>query len=71
MDVLIFTTSVEKPEQVTEIRPLLVADPAITDWNFDLEDCDNILRIESVNISPRYIESLLQTAGYDCRELEY
>lgn len=71
MDVLIFTTSVEKPEQVTAVKPLLTSVPAITGWNFDLEDCDNILRIEAENISPRYIESLLQTAGYNCQELEY
>jgi len=71
MEILIFTTSVAKPEQVTEVRPLLTSVPAITGWNFDLEDCDNILRIEADDISPRYIESLLQTAGFDCRELEY
>ena len=71
MEVLIFTTSVEKTEQISDVKPLLTAVPAITGWNFDLEDCDNILRIEASNISPRYIESLLQTAGYDCRELEY
>jgi hypothetical protein len=71
MDILIFTTSVEKPEQVSEVKPLLTAVPAIKGWNFDLEDCDNILRVEAYNISPRYIESLLQTAGFNCRELEY
>ncbi len=70
-DILIFTTSVEKHEQVNEVKPLLTAVPAITGWNFDLEDCDNILRIEACDVSPRYIESLLQTAGFDCRELEY
>ena len=71
MEIFIFSTSVEKPEQVTEVKPLLTSVPAITGWNFDLEDCDNILRIEADDISPRYIESLLQTAGFDCRELEY
>ena len=71
MDILVFTTSIERPEQVSQVKPLLTAVPAITGWNFDLEDCDNILRIEASNISPRYIESLLQTAGYDCQELEY
>ncbi len=71
MDVLIFTTSVEKAEQVNDVKPLLTAVPAISGWNFDLEDCDNILRVESSNISPRYIEAILQTAGFDCRELEY
>jgi hypothetical protein len=71
MEIFIFTTSVEKPEQVTEVKPLLTSVPAITCWNFDLEDCDNILRVEADDISPRDIESLLQTAGFDCRELEY
>ena len=71
MDILIFVTSVEKPEQVSEVKPLLTAVPAISQWNFDLEDCDNILRIEASNISPRYIEGLLQSAGFTCQELEY
>lgn len=71
MEILIFVTSVEKPEQVSEVKPLLTAVPAISQWNFDLEDCDNILRIEAKDVSPRYIESILHTAGFDCRELEY
>jgi hypothetical protein len=71
MEVLVFITNIEKQEQVSEVKPLLTAVPAISDWNFDLDDCDNILRIEADDISPRYIESLLQTAGFDCRELEY
>ena len=71
MEVLVFTTSVEKPTQVKKIKPLLTAIPAIEDWNFDLEDCDNILRVVASDISPRYIESLLQTAGFDCVELDY
>ena len=71
MDILIFTTSVEKPEQVNAVKPLLKSVPAISQWNFDLEDCDNILRIVANNVSPRFIESLLQTAGFTCRELEY
>ncbi|CAN5196829.1 hypothetical protein BH09BAC6_BH09BAC6_18660 [soil metagenome] len=71
MEILIFTTSVEKEEQVSRVQTLLTSVPAISQWNFDLEDCDNILRIVASDISPRYIESLLQTAGFNCRELEY
>jgi hypothetical protein len=71
MDILVFVTNVEKPEQVSEIKPLLTAVPAIRQWNFDLEDCDNILRVEASNISPRDIELLLHTAGFSCQELEY
>jgi len=71
MEVLVFITSIENQEQVSEVNPLLTAVPAITDWNFDLDDCDNILRIEANDIPPGYIESLLQAAGFACRELHY
>lgn len=70
MNILVFATSIEKPRQVSKVKPLLTAVPAISDWNFDLEDCDNILRVEASDLSPRYIESLLQTAGFECRELD-
>jgi len=70
MNVLVFATSVKKPRQVSRIKPLLTAVPSIDGWNFDLEDCDNILRIETRDVSPRYIETLLKTAGFECRELE-
>jgi len=36
-------------------------------WNFDLEDCDNILRIDSAT---EISESLLQNDIFDCIELE-
>ncbi len=71
LDILVFSTNVNDSDQVTRVKPLLSAVPEISGWNFDLEDCDKILRIEACAISPRYIESLLQIAGFDCRELEY
>ena len=42
MEVLVFITSVEKPEQVSKVKPLLTFVPEIFDWNIDLDDCDNI-----------------------------
>ncbi len=71
MNVLVFTTSVSEPEQISRVQPLLTSVPTIEDWNFDLEDCDNILRVVSKDVSPRYIESLLHNAGFLCTELEY
>jgi len=71
MNVLVFTTSVSEPEQISKVQPLLTSVPTIEDWNFDLEDCDNILRVVASDVSPRYIESLLHTAGFLCTELEY
>jgi hypothetical protein len=72
MNVLVFTTSVSAPHQVDSIKPLLSSRPEIEDWNFDLEDCDNILRVVSDDkLSPRYIESILNKAGFACEELAY
>ncbi|KQB41698.1 hypothetical protein [Flavobacterium aquidurense] len=36
-------------------------------WNFDLEDCDNILRIDSEN---EINETALKNEVFDCIELE-
>jgi hypothetical protein len=71
MDVLVFTTSVKEKRQVNKVTTLLTKVPSIFQWNFDLEDCDNILRIEANGLSPRYIERLLLNAGIHCQELEY
>ncbi|MFC0514020.1 hypothetical protein ACFFGT_07420 [Mucilaginibacter angelicae] len=71
MDVLVFATSVRQKRQVSRVQNLLTKVPAIAQWNFDLEDCDNILRVEARDLSPRYIESLLQKAGIHCQELSY
>ncbi len=70
MDVLVFATNILLPQQVNRVSPLLTAVPAITNWNFDLEDCDHILRVEAINLCARDIESLLETAGFNCVELE-
>ena len=71
MDILVFVTNVADKMAVSKVKPLLTAIPAITDWNFDLDDCDRILRIVSNDLSPRKVEKLLHTAGFDCYELEY
>jgi len=71
MDVMVFVTSVYNRKAVNKVQPLLTAVPAIAQWNFDLEDCDHILRVVANNLSPRSVESLLQSVGFDCRELEY
>ncbi|WP_461451482.1 hypothetical protein [Mucilaginibacter sp.] len=69
MDILVFVTNVADKQAVSKVKPLLTAMPAIQDWNFDLEDCDHVLRIVGNNLCPRKVESTLQTAGFDCYEL--
>lgn len=69
-NVLVFKTSVTKKKEVKKLRPLL--NKLINNkeqWNFDLEDCDNILRIESQKLQAAIISSTLQVQGFDCEEL--
>ncbi|MFT0715219.1 hypothetical protein [Flagellimonas lutimaris] len=71
MTVLVFKTSVKRKDEVKQLRPTL---NKLVDnngsWNFDLEDCDNILRVETQGLEAPTITSLLQNNGYKCEELE-
>lgn len=39
--------------------------------NFDLEDCDKVLRVEGEYIQPQSIIILLNDCGYRCEVLDY
>ncbi len=69
MDILVFKTNLDHPELLTRIEPFMQTIPGIKKWNIDMDDCDNVLRIESEKVSPGTIESVLQQAGYFCEEL--
>ena len=70
MQVLVFKTNGQTQEQVNRVKALLQPVLSITDWNFDLSDRDRILRVVTPSLPPRFIESLLQTSGLYCQELE-
>lgn len=70
MHLIIFKTSVTTKEQAGKIQPLLNALPLITQCNFDLDDCDNILRIVSRDDEPQVICQLLQGEGFHCEPME-
>ncbi|GHC58571.1 hypothetical protein [Ulvibacter litoralis] len=68
--VLVFKTSVVKQKDIIFLSPLLNTVLHSTDcWNFDLEDCDNILRVETQSLPANKIVSILLDNGYDCNEL--
>ena len=69
--VLVFKTSVTTNRNVSKVRPLLdrLMDES-EKWNFDLEDCDHILRVEAVSVQPSAIIKNMQRAGFACVELE-
>lgn len=69
MDILIFKTNLESPELLNQAKPLIQNLQGISRWNVDMHDCDNVLRIEATQLSPRSVEATLQKAGYYCEEL--
>ena len=70
MNVLVFKTSVETLDHISYLSPKLNALAGRDAWNFDLTDCDRILRIVSNKLEPNEAALLLQNFGFDCRELE-
>jgi len=66
-----FQNKCEQQEKVSQVKPLLTSVTAIKRWNFDLEDCDKVLRIESTGLNTNYVESLLHTAGFSGQVLDY
>jgi hypothetical protein len=71
MEILVFKTNVTSKRKVSRIAPLLTSFPSIRQWNFDLEDCDKVLRIEATELNPGSVELLLHAAGFNCQELDY
>ena len=68
--VLVFKTSATI-QTVSLVKPLLdKLFNANEKWNFDLEDCDRILRVESISIQPKHIQEKLRSIGLMCVELE-
>lgn len=70
MEVLVFKTSVQTPQHVRVLKPLLDSTAGKGKWNFALDDCDRILRIVSTHVNPATAINLLNQHGYECSELE-
>jgi hypothetical protein len=69
--VLVFKTSVENPHDLESIEPLLNSLMSTNErWNFDLDDCEHILRVEAVSIEAGIIIKSLTRVGFSCAELE-
>jgi hypothetical protein len=68
--ILVFKTNVSNNQFLEKLTALLNTIQPISKWNFDFEDCDNILRIDTAsNISTQVINSL-KSLGFNCEELK-
>lgn len=68
--IYVFKTSVKTKNQVKKLKPHLQKILPNEKWNFDLEDCDRILRIDSDENIVLKITDLLNIHKFDCEELE-
>lgn len=66
--ILVFKTNVSAISEIKRLKALFDQHLQNLTWNFDLEDCDKILRIDGkVDVSD--IIQLLNAKGFACEEL--
>ena len=65
----IFKTNVHEEDHASSLLDAIsISFPAIK-VNFDLEDCDRILKVEGEHFKPEHIVQLLHDNGYHCEVL--
>jgi tRNA G26 N,N-dimethylase Trm1 len=66
----IFKTNVQKKSETNHIIAIIKKQFPDYVINFDLEDCDRILRVEAAKLEPGDIINYLNCLGYICIKLE-
>ncbi|MDD7887066.1 hypothetical protein [Flavivirga sp. 57AJ16] len=65
MHLLIFETDIKSKKKVKSLKPILNEHADILKWSIDLEDIDNVLRIEATNnITENEIIDMVKTRGF-------
>lgn len=68
--IFVFKTSVRTKMQVRKFKPHIDKRLPKAKCNFDLEDIDNILRVDSEENIVLIVKDLLSIHNYSCEELE-
>lgn len=66
----IFKTNVQKKSETNHIIAIIKKQFPDYAINFDLEDCDRILRVEAFKLETNDIIMHLNSLGYSCVKLE-
>lgn len=66
----VFKTNVEEARQATNLVVLLLQHFPGSKINFDLHDCDKILRVEGENFKAEKVINLVNENGFACNILE-
>ncbi|HLP63043.1 hypothetical protein [Flavobacterium sp.] len=62
----VFKTNVQNHSDAERLVAELSKKNSILKINFDLNDCDNVLRIEAKKINPLEIIELMNSKGFQC-----
>ncbi|MEM1257573.1 MAG: hypothetical protein AAGH81_03515 [Bacteroidota bacterium] len=68
--ILIFKTSVRDLKDIEVLKSELNKVPSMVRWNFDLEDIDNVLRVESIQDVSSELVHVLNDKGFECEDLD-
>jgi hypothetical protein len=66
----IFKTNVQKETDTNYVIAFIQRQFPTYKVNFDLEDCDKILRVEGIDLKPKSIIDYVNSLGYICITLE-
>ncbi len=66
----VFKTNVQQQDEAGVLLGLLTQRFPLSKINFDLEDCDKILRVEADTVAQDTIVALVRSHGYLCHVLE-
>ncbi len=67
--IFVFKTNVETKQQVDSLRDQINESFTLSEWNFDLEDCDRIFRISIEENKIDNVISLFKKNVFACEEL--
>lgn len=67
--IFVFKTNVDNLSKVKKIAPKLNQLFPNSKWNFDLEDCDNILRFECKDNIIEKVIFLMKVFDFECEAL--
>jgi len=68
--IYVFKTSVKTKIQAKKLKPHIDKVLSNSKWNFDLDDCDKVLRVDSEENIISQIISLLHYHNFHCEELQ-
>ncbi|HWB28457.1 MAG TPA: hypothetical protein VG738_23455 [Chitinophagaceae bacterium] len=66
----VFKTNVQKQKQAKQLAAVLRQCFPGSKINFDLEDCDKVLRVEANNLLPNKVITVVIQNGFACNILE-